>query len=303
VSFFVSPLPHSRRRALLYIAGTVCALFAGIACVLIWRKPAPQPLASILKEVGYDQNLGTQLSLDLVFQDEHGRDVELRDCFKKRPVVLSFVYYECPMLCTQVLDGLVRSLHAMNLEPGDDFDIVTVSIDARDSSEMAAKKKQSYLAEYGNPKAEAAWHFLTAPARSLHARAGAAPTGEAAAQLAKEAGFRYHFDEKIQQFAHASGIVVVTPQGTVSKYFYGIDYSPRDLRLALVEASAGQVGTWMDQALLLCYHYDPLTGAYGVVIMSVIRLFGALTVVFIVALVFVLLRRERRTLQAQAGGS
>lgn len=309
------PFPPQRRRVLLIVAGSVCAVFALVACVMIWRKPVPQGIASILKEVGFDQRLGQDVPLDLAFRDEAGRGVSLREYFKKRPVVLSFVYYQCPMLCTQVQTGLVHSLRAMNLEPGEDFELVTVSIDGRDTIEQAAKKKESYLAEYGNPRAASYWHFLTspleadpsapasAPQSAPESPPAAAPTGQAAARLAQEVGFRYFYDKETDQFAHASGIVVLTPEGQVSKYFYGIDYSPRDLRLALVEASSGEIGTWMDQALLLCYHYDPLTGTYGVVILTVIRFFAVVTILLIAGLVTTLIRQERRALHISAGGA
>jgi protein SCO1/2 len=340
----VIPLSKTRRRVLLGIAACVCALFAVFVCVLVGRKPAPPTIATILKEVGFDQHLGDDVPLDLVFQDEHGRDVTLGTYFGEKPVVLSFVYYRCPMLCTQVLDGLVRSLRSMSLEPGRDFEVVTVSIDARDTSALAAEKKANYLKEYANPAAESAWHFLTsrvetapvdahtaasahsgpagasavptgssavptgssaAPTGSSEATASAstAPTGTSAALLAKRVGFRYFYDASVEQFAHASGVAVLTGKGSISKYFYGIEYSPRDLRLALVEASAGEIGTWMDQALLLCYHYDPMTGTYGIVILTIIRALGILTVLAIAGLLFALLRRERRLVAAEIGGS
>lgn len=279
----------------MWIAAAACALAAVVAIAMIPRKPDPTSIATILKEVGFDQRLGDDVPLDLVFQDENGRDVRLGDCFGAKPVVLSFVYYQCPMLCTQVLDGLVRSLRGTNLEPGTDFELVTVSIDARDTSERASKKKASYLAAYGHPGAERAWHFLTARPSAEPASVRPAPTGESAARLAERVGFRYFYDARNEQFAHASGIVVLTGKGSISKYLYGIDYSPRDLRLALVEASAGEIGTWMDQALLLCYHYDPMTGTYGLVILTIIRVIGILTVVVIAALLAALLRRERRS--------
>jgi protein SCO1/2 len=309
-------LSRRHRKLFLWIGGVVCALFAGLACLLVRTPHAPQSIANILKEVGFDQRLGANVPLDIVFRDEEDREVVLRDLVGKRPVVLSFVYYRCPMLCTQVVDGLVHSLRAMNLEPGNDFELVTVSIDARDTSERAAAKKASSIAEYGRPDAAAHWHFLTSPAapsstgstgsgssKTSGTFATSSATGDSAARLAASVGFRYFYDERAEQFAHASGIVVLTPTGEVSKYFYGIDYSPRDLRLALVEASSGTIGSWMDQALLLCYHYDPTTGAYGLVILTIIRAFGGLTVVLLAALVISLVRHERRALRVQAGGS
>lgn len=299
----MTPLLKHRRRIVLWSAAGLCVLVAGWIGAMNLRHDVPQPIASVLKEVGFDQNLGQRVPLDLVFQDESGRDVELREFFGAKPVVLSFVYYQCPMLCTQVLDGVVHSLRAISLEPGRDFEIVTVSIDARDTSELAAKKKASYLAEYGHTDASSAWHFLTSRPKHVNKSEHVAPTGDSAARLAKEVGFRYFYDESIAQFAHASGIVVLTGDGRISKYFYGIDYSPRDLRLALVEASSGDIGTWMDQALLLCYHYDPMTGTYGVAILAIIRIVAILTVILLALLLAALLRRERGSASLSAKGS
>jgi len=265
-------------------------------------SPVPQPIARVLEQVGFDQRLGERAPLDVALRDERGRDVKLGDCFGGKPVVLSLVYYRCPMLCTQVLNGLVHSLRAMNLEPGRDFELVTVSIDGRDTSEIAAEKKASYVASYARPGADEAWHFLTSPL-SHEPPKGTAPTGESAAAIARSVGFRSLYDAETDQFAHASGIVVLTPDGRVSKYFYGIDFSPRDLRLALVESSSGDVGTLIDQALLLCYHYDPTTGRYGFAVMSAVRVLGGLTVVALAALVVTLVRRERRALRVHLEGS
>lgn len=278
------------------------AAMIAIALAVASCSPAPQPISRVLKEVGFDQRLGERAPLDVVLRDETGRAVKLGGYFGHKPVVLSLVYYRCPMLCTQVLNGLVHGLRAMNLEPGSDFELVTVSIDARDTSELAAEKKASYVASYARPGAESAWHFLTSPLAHETPK-GVAPTGESAAAIARAVGFRSLYDAESDQFAHASGIVVLTPDGRVSKYFYGIDFSPRDLRLALVESSSGDIGTLIDQALLLCYHYDPTTGRYGLVVMSAVRVLGALTVAALAVLVITLVRRERRAMRVHAGGA
>ncbi len=266
----------------------VCAALAlaALACAL----PPAHAVQSdrILGEVSFDQKLDAQVALDLPFTDENGARVELGRYFGTKPVVLLLVYYECPMLCTLVLNGFVRMLRALSLEPGDDFEIVTVSIDPRETPELAQKKRTKYIAEYGKPEVASAWHFLTGSEAAI-------------ADLAHTVGFRFKFDDETNQYAHASGFVTLTPQGRVSKYFYGVEYSPRDVRLALVESSSGQIGTLVDQVLLLCYHYDPTTGKYGVAIMTLVRALGVLTVAALVGFIFMMLRRERSVLRAQNG--
>ncbi len=239
----------------------------------------------ILKEIGIDQRLNESLPLDIPFRDEAGRTVALRDFFGKRPVVLALVYYNCPMLCTQVLNGLVGALNVTSLEAGRDFDVLAVSFDTRETPAMAAAKKEAYLSRYKHPAAGAGWHFLTGDAASVEA-------------LTKAVGFRYRYDEKLEQFAHASGIVVVTPDGRLARYFYGIEYAPRDLRLGLVEASAGRIGTPVDQILLYCFHYDPASGKYGPVVVNIVRLAGLATVVLIGLGILAMSRRRARALAA-----
>lgn len=236
--------------------------------------PAP------LREIGFDQNLDLQLPLDTRLVDESGASVRLGQYVGKRPVVLLFAYYECPMLCTQVINGLASALSTLSLEPGTDFEIVTVSFDPRDTPATAAAKKATYLQRYKRPGAERAWHFLTG-------------TPESIAQLTRAAGFRYAWDEQTQQFAHPTGIIVLTPDGRPARYLFGIDYGPRDLRLALVEASAGKVGNPVDSLVLYCYHYNPMTGRYGLVIMRAMRLAGGATVLALGSFIFIMLRRER----------
>ncbi len=235
----------------------------------------------LLRDVGLDQRLNEQAPLDLSFRDEVGRAVRLRDYFGKKPVVLSLVYYECPMLCTMVLNGLLRSLRAIRFDAGNQFQVVIVSIDPRETPAIAAAKKETYLGQYRRAGASEGWHFLT----------GAEPEIQ---QLARAVGFRYAYDPKTGQYAHASGVIVLTPEGKLSRYFYGIEYSARDLRLGLVEASANKIGSAVDQVLLFCYHYDPLTGKYGLIIMNLLRAAGVATVLALGSFVVVMFRRERQ---------
>ena len=240
-----------------------------------------------LQGIGIDQRLNESLPLTLPLRDEAGRAVTLGDYFGKRPVVLALVYYNCPMLCTQVLNGLVASLNVMSLEAGKDFDVVAVSFDPRETPEMAAAKKDAYLSRYKHP-ASTGWHFLTGTAESI-------------AELTRAVGFRYRFDEQLDQFAHASAIEVVTPEGRLARYFYGIEYAPRDLRLGLVEASAGKIGTPVDQILLYCFHYDPASGKYGPVIVNIIRLAGVATVAALAVAMVLMTRRRTRSLRVVRG--
>jgi protein SCO1/2 len=232
-------------------------------------------------DVGIDQRLGAQVPLELLFHDEHGRAVRLSDCTGGKPTVLVLAYYRCPMLCNQVLNGLLDALRAIPFDLGDQFHVVTVSFDPRERPVLAAAKKGRYVAEYGRPGADAGWRFLTGEPASI-------------TPLTEAVGFRYQYDAEHDQYAHASGIMLLTPEGKVSRYFYGIDYSPRDLRLGLVEASAGRIGSPVDRVLLLCYHYDPAVGKYTPAVMGFVRLGGALTLLGVVGLIGIALRRERR---------
>jgi protein SCO1/2 len=243
---------------------------------------------SSLEGIGIDQRLNESLPLALPFRDEAGRAVVLGDYFGKRPVILALVYYNCPMLCTQVLNGLVASLNVMSLEAGRDFDVVAVSFDPRETHQMAAAKKEAYLSRYKHPAAAQGWHFLTGDAGSI-------------AALTKAAGFRYRYDEELDQFAHASAIVVATPEGRLARYFYGIEYGPRDLRLGLVEASSGKIGTPVDSILLYCFHYDPASGKYGPVVINIVRLAGLTTVVLIALGMLIMSRRRARGLAGAHG--
>jgi protein SCO1/2 len=243
----------------------------------------PTQLPNGLRDVGIEQKLNAPIPLSLLFTDEEGRRVQLKDYFGKRPVILSFVYYDCPMLCTMVLNGLVRGLRPLSVNPGSDFEIVTVSFDPRETAPLAAAKKRMYLNSYRRPSAAQGWHFLTGDDPSIRA-------------LTHAAGFNYHWDESSQQFAHASGIMIVTPDGRMSRYFYGIEFSGRDLRLGLIDASAGKIGTVADQVLLYCFHYDPATGKYGVAIMNVMRLAGLATLLLVGGFIGTSVWHERRTL-------
>jgi protein SCO1/2 len=233
-----------------------------------------------LREIGFDQNLDRPVPLDTVFRDEAGRTVRLGDYFGRRPVVLVFAYYDCPMLCTQVINGLSSALGVLSLEPGKDFEIVTVSFNPKDTPATASAKKATYLERYHRPGADAAWHFLSGDQSSID-------------RLTKAAGFRYVWDAQTNQFAHPTGVIVLTPEGRLARYLFGIEYGPRNLRFALVEASAGRIGSAVDSLLLYCYHYDPATGRYGLVIMRAMRIGGAVTVLTLVAFIVVMLRKER----------
>ena len=242
-------------------------------------------LPDALKTTGIEQKLGEQLPMDTEVTTEDGRQVKLGSLFESgRPVVLALVYYECPMLCNEVLNGLTGSLKGISIDAGKDFDVIALSFDARenDKPSLAQNKKAAYMERYGRPGSEKGWHFLTATQPSIDA-------------ITKAAGFNYQWDDKSGQFAHAGGVMVVTPQGKMSRYFYGIDYSPRDLKLGLIESADNKVGSAVDQMLLYCYHYDPSTGRYGLAILSVIRLGAVLTLLGMGAMGFVFWRRSKKS--------
>jgi protein SCO1/2 len=259
----------------------VSALAALLILLAAGSAQAGPYVPRALRDVGFDQRLDAQVPLDLTFRDEAGRPVELAEYFRGKPVILVLAYYRCPQLCNEVLNGLVRAMLDMTLDVGKDFDVLTVSFDPRETPELAAAKKATYMERYGRPGAEAGWHFLTGDEGPIR-------------RLTEAVGFRYRYDAANDQFAHASGIMVLTPAGKVSRYFYDIRYNPRDLRLGLVEASANKIGTPADRVLLFCFHYDPEQGRYGPVIMNFVRLGGLLTVLGIGSLVGVLWRRGRR---------
>lgn len=251
----------------------------------------PKPLApdKVIQNVGVDQKLDAQVSPDLTFKDETGKTVRLGDYYGKRPLLLALVYYECPGLCTMTLNGIAKSLKPLTVTPGKDFDVLTISFDPRETPELAAKKKTTYVQEYVKSSmvkhdaadAEAGWHFLTGDDANIK-------------PLCQTVGFRYRFDEKSKQFAHASVIMVLTPQGKVSRYFYGLEYSSRDIQLGLVEAAENRIGTLTDAVTLLCYQYDPASGKYSLAILKLLRFAAVLTVLSIGGMVFFLVRHDKR---------
>ncbi len=232
------------------------------------KQPVPageNPAANaVLEKVDFEQFLGRQIPLDLRFRDEQGAEVTLGQYFQDRPVILSLTYYECPMLCSIVLNGLTSALRALPFDLGKEFVAVNVSFNPRETPEEASTKKAKYLAEYRRPGAEAGWHFLTGEEDSIR-------------RLTEAVGFRYAWDERSQQYAHAAGIVLLTPQGKIARYFYGVEFAPRDLRFGLIEASQGKIGSPVDKLLLFCFHYDPATGTYSAWVLNAIRAGGVLT--------------------------
>jgi protein SCO1/2 len=230
-----------------------------------------------LKNVGIEQHLDEQIPSDLVFRDESGKSVRLGDYFGKRPVILNLVYYQCPMLCGEVLSGLESALRVLKFDVGKEFDVLTVSFDPRETPDIATKKKAEFLKRYGRPGAADGWHFLTGSQESIDA-------------LTKAAGFQYQFDPKTGQFAHSTAIMVLTPEGKISQYYYGVEYAPKDLRLGLIQASENKIGNLADQLLLYCYHYDPATGKYGAIISRVLQLSALATVLGLGTLMIVLIR-------------
>ena len=255
----------------------LAALFVGVVPVGAEETDA-RPAA--LRGVDLEQRLGVRVPLDTPFRDESGNPVRLADLVGERPAILTLNYYRCPMLCTLELNGLVSSLRTMSLEPGRDFSIITVSIDPKEAPPLAAEKKAAYVRDYGRPGAARGWHFLTGEEASIE-------------RLTQAVGFRYTYDEASGQYGHAAGILVLTPAGEISRIFYGVEYPPRDLRLALVESSHGRIGTLADKFLLFCFHYDPATGRYSLLLMRVMRVGGALTGIVMAALIGLALRRER----------
>jgi protein SCO1/2 len=238
-------------------------------------------LPKALEKIGIDQRLNDQVPLDAVFNDEQGREVRLGDYFKGKPVVLSLVYYSCPMLCNQVLNGMLSSFRRVSFNIGEQFEVVTVSFDPRETPQLAAAKKQTYVKAYNRASADSGWHFLTGDEANIK-------------RLTAAVGFRYGWDEPTKQFAHASGIMMLTPDGKLARYFYGIEYSPVDMRLGLVEASQNKIGTPVDALMLYCYHYDPATGKYGAVVMNIMRIAGVVTVGLIIGMLFILRKRGTR---------
>ncbi len=238
-------------------------------------------IAQVYQDVKIEQKLGGQIPLNLAFRDENGNTVTLGNYFGTKPVVLALVYYQCPMLCTEVLNGMVQGFKGIRFSPGREFNVVTVSIDPRETTAMAAEKKGSYLRSYGRPGADTGWHFLTGDSVSI-------------GRLAAAVGFHYMYDPRSGQFAHATGIMVATPGGKLSRYLLGIEYAPGDLRFSLMDASNNKIGTMIDRLVMLCYHYDPMTGKYGLVVANIFRVAGGLTVLLLTGGIVVMMRRERK---------
>jgi len=247
-----------------------------------------------LENVGIDQHLDSQIPPNLTFTDDTGRSVRLGEYFGSKPLILNLVYYNCTMLCGEELAGLTSAMKLVKFDLGKEFEVVTVSFDPRETPAIAAAKKKGFIERYGRPGAAEGWHFLTGSADSINA-------------LTKAVGFNYRYDPKTNQYAHATAIMILTPQGHISRYLYGVDFPPKDLRLGLVEASQQKIGNPVDQVLLFCYHYDPATGKYGAIVGNILRLGGAITIVLLGGLLLVLFRldkaasRRMARTQAEAG--
>ena len=254
---------------------TYCLLPAALSRAHDDGRPLP------LRNVALDQRLGERLPLDHEFRDETGRKARLGDYFGKRPVILALAYYECRELCPLTLDGLVSALRAMSFNAGKEFDVLAVSFDPKDTAALASAKRDDAVARYGRPGADAGWHFLTGDAVAIQS-------------LTEAVGFRFNEDERNGGYGHATGIMIATPDGRLARYFYGVEFSPRDLRLGLIEAAAGKIGSPIDQLLLFCYHYDPATGKYSLLVMKLVRLAGLATVLALAWFIFVMLRRDAR---------
>ena len=289
------PATHTHLKA---VGVVVCAVVLLASATMFAQQsrpmsvPAPGTPATAqipaLREVGIDQKLDAQLPLDLEFTDEHGANVKLSHYFGKRPVVLALVYYGCPMLCTQVLNGLAGSLQGMSYSVGKEYDVVVVSFDPGETPAMALDRKKQFVRRFLGKPDEASIHFLTGRESSVKA-------------LTSAVGFKFAWDTPTSQFAHPAAITILTPNGRISRYLYGVEFAPRDLKLAIVESSEGQIGSFVEQAMLFCYHYDPETGRYGFAIMTIVRVAGALTVLVLVGAIVISLRRERRQATAVSG--
>jgi protein SCO1/2 len=263
-------------------------LLLALLATAAWGQAMSQgimsPPASVrppyLENVGIEQHLDGQVPPDLAFVDDTGRTVQLGDYFGKKPLILNLVYYNCTMLCGEALAGLTGAMKMVKFDVGKEFEVVTVSFNPQETPVIAAAKKKDYLQRYGRPGAASGWHFLTGPPESINA-------------LTKAVGFQYQYDPKINQYAHVTAIMVLTPQGRISRYFYGVDFPPKDLRMGLVEASQGKIGNAVDQVLLYCYHYDPATGKYGAIVSNILRLGAGVTIVFLGGLLLILFRLEK----------
>ena len=272
----MKPFPNSILTMAASLLLTASALGQGMTNGIMSPPASVRPPG--LKNVGIQQNLNQPIPLDLTFTDDLGRSVRLGDYFGQKPVILNLVYYNCPMLCGEALAGLSASMKMIKFDVGNEFDVVTVSFNPKETPQLAAQKKGDYLKRYGRPNAATGWHFLTGPPESINA-------------LTKAVGFQYQYDARLNQYAHATAIMVLTPQGRISRYFYGVEFPPKDLRMGLVEASQGKIGNVVDEVLLYCYHYDPATGKYGAVITRILQLSAAATILILGGLLLILFRR------------
>lgn len=262
------------------LAVTVLSLCASAQINSGITSPPVNERPPLLQNVGIEQHLDAQIPPDLAFVDDAGRPVKLGDYFGRKPLILNLVYLNCTMLCGQELAGLASAMRLIKFDVGNEFDVITVSFDPRETPAMAAAKKKDYVGRYGRANAAAGWHFLTGQAPAIDA-------------LTKAVGFQYQYDSKTNQYAHATAIMVLTPQGRISRYLYGVDFPPKDLRLGLVEASQEKIGNPVDAVLLYCYHYNPETGKYGAVISNILRLAGAVTILIIGGMLLILWRLDR----------
>ena len=270
------------------------ALLASSAFGQMMSKGIMSPPANVrppkLENVGIEQHLDAQVPSDLPFRDEAGKTVKLGDYFGRKPIILDLAYYNCTMLCGEVLLGLTGAMKMVNFNMGEDYDVITVSFDPKDTSELAAAKKKDYVQRYGRPGAQQGWHFLTGQPDAINA-------------LTQAVGFQYQYDPKINQYAHATAIMVLTPQGKISRYFYGVDFPPKDLRLGLVEASQNKIGNPVDAILLYCYHYDPATGKYGAIVTNILQLGAGITILILGAMFFILFRMGPASAARRAGAA
>jgi len=275
-----------------FAAGTLLISAASLSAQAVPGNmgPTAATMPAPLQNVGFEPQLNAQISADLKFRDESGREVRLGEFYGRKPVVLAFVYYNCPMLCDQIQQGVVGSLRMLSFNPGQDYEVVFVSFDARETPAMAAEKKKTALSHFHRPETAAGWHFLTGPAESI-------------AAATKAANFRFSFDAKANMFAHASGVMILTPDGRISRYFYGVEYPGMSMRLGLVDASAGKIGSPIDHVLLFCYHYDPSSARYSASILRIIRLGGILTIIAILGGILISRRREIRAAHAKLQGA
>ena len=271
----LSSLPSSAEKGSLALVA--CAIFLLVAVPVV--ALSQNQSLSVIDQVGIDQQLGTALDLDIRFRNESGQSVRLGDFFRGKPVILAPVYYQCPSLCPMSLNSLVQSLRVLKFNPGREFEVIAFSFDPKETPAMATEARAHYLKDYNRPNTGNGWHFLTGDEASIR-------------DLTGRLGFRYVWDSNSAQWAHATGIMVATPEGKIAQYFYGLEFSARDLRLSLVQASSESIGSLADRVLLYCYHYDPTTGKYGIVIMRTLRLFGALTAVALFGFMFLMFRRD-----------